>query len=262
MQKTVNEISLNPVSGELAFQSVAYDDQLSGQYTDIQVATLVAGNLSVSSHLSPGCDLSWSPNGKYLAYSTRSAPFTTCHSSIQALDFFDRISGQIVQFQFTTEPNAILDLAGWVLVQPSSTSTPTYTPTATVTPSLTPSNTAKPTNTSTSTLTATVTNTATATNTSTPTSTPTPTPIPTLRLQYYPDPSTVGTTVDGIMPDFNIVNSSSSAVPLTQLKILKLHADPLCSQGSRLPCLLSLFPSHAKKIYKFDRGTRTTSGYN
>jgi WD40 repeat protein len=41
----------------------------------------------------------------------------------------------------------------------------------------------------------------------------------TLKLQYYPDPSTAGNIVDGIMPDFNIVNTGSSAVSLTELKI-------------------------------------------
>jgi hypothetical protein len=51
-------------------------------------------------------------------------------------------------------------------------------------------------------------------------STPTPTPQQgTLKLQYYPDPTARGVTVDAIIPDFNIVNTGSTAVPLSELKI-------------------------------------------
>jgi hypothetical protein len=58
--------------------------------------------------------------------------------------------------------------------------------------------------------------------TPTPTPTPTITPTPTagtLKLQYYPDPTARGATVDAIIPDFNIVNTGSTAVPLSELKI-------------------------------------------
>jgi WD40 repeat protein len=40
-----------------------------------------------------------------------------------------------------------------------------------------------------------------------------------LKVQYYPDPTARGATVDAIIPDFNIVNTGSTAVPLSELKI-------------------------------------------
>ncbi len=53
-----------------------------------------------------------------------------------------------------------------------------------------------------------------------PTATPTATPTPgILKLQYYPDPGSKGLTWESINPDFNIVNTNSTAVPLTELTI-------------------------------------------
>jgi len=44
--------------------------------------------------------------------------------------------------------------------------------------------------------------------------------IPTnLKLQYYPDPDARGNIWESIGPDFNIVNTNSTAIPLTELKI-------------------------------------------
>ncbi|MEO3946241.1 glycosyl hydrolase [Gorillibacterium sp. CAU 1737] len=104
---------------------------------------------------------------------------------------------------------------------PSSTPTPTATPTATPTP--TPTATPTPTPTPTATPTATPTPTPTATPTATPTPTPTLTPTPTptsnavLTVQAFNGNTSAST--NGISPKFKVVNSGTTAIQLSDVKI-------------------------------------------
>jgi len=120
----VSNWARNPVFGEMAFaveQLVPYINQnntrrLMAEAGSVQIGTFDGTGLTVSATGPAGCNLEWSPDGRYLVYTNHGSPFVTCadNADMDSVMFLDRTSGQTTQF--TLEVNDKYGLLGWVAV--------------------------------------------------------------------------------------------------------------------------------------------------
>jgi hypothetical protein len=135
----------------------------------LQIAAWENNSLNIIRTLPSGCNLHWSPNGRYLLYTITTTFAAGCEREVDKFNIYDRNTGNLMQVQtspISYDPDAI----GWVRAEGSFvTPVPTSTPSSTATPLPPP-------------VTATDTPTSTATDAPSPTPTPTDTPTPTATL--------------------------------------------------------------------------------
>ncbi len=103
--------AINPVSRAIAFHSVT-DYRRPQNHIDVQVATYANGVLSTSITAPAGCDLAWSPDGEYLAYTDRGQPLIHCYSSVDGIVFIANSTGQIINQPLSASGS--IRPVGWV----------------------------------------------------------------------------------------------------------------------------------------------------
>ncbi len=87
--------AINPVSRATAFHSVT-GYRRPQNHLDVQVATYANGVLSTTITAPVGCNLAWSPDGEYLAYTDRGQPLVHCYSSVDGIVFIAGSTGQVI----------------------------------------------------------------------------------------------------------------------------------------------------------------------
>ncbi len=103
--------AVNPISEAIAFHSVT-GYRRPQNHIDIQVATYANGVLSTAITAPAGCDLAWSPDGEYLAYTDRGQPLIHCYSSVNGVVFIANSTGQIINQPLSASGN--IRPVGWV----------------------------------------------------------------------------------------------------------------------------------------------------
>lgn len=103
--------AINPISGSIAFHSIT-GYRRPQNHIDVQVATYANGILSTSTTAPAGCDLAWSPDGEYLAYTDRGQPLIHCYSSVDGIVFIANSTGQVINQPLSASGS--IRPVGWV----------------------------------------------------------------------------------------------------------------------------------------------------
>jgi hypothetical protein len=86
-----------------------------------QVATFDGTNFQTDFEAPPGYDFHWSPNGEYIAYSTRGLSGENCPSCLRGIVFASVANGNTSEFLMPQDQNVVLPV-GWL---PTTVSPPT-----------------------------------------------------------------------------------------------------------------------------------------
>lgn len=118
----IQEWSINPVSGQIVFRRIAQADfdLYEPRNPTVRLGQISNGSLTEvpfpqTSQINGGCDLAWSPDGKYLAYEF---PQSCTQSYATGVGFMDNTTGIVRQHPFTTTdqpPISEAIAAGWVV---------------------------------------------------------------------------------------------------------------------------------------------------